>query len=212
MNLPSVLVMGAFGNMGTRYRTILRYLNIPYHEYDVGEFNLLKTKVKKSDMVMIATPTRDHTLHIDMVSSLKPGIPILCEKPIGTDHHIFDAFMKRAKENEYNLRMVNQYQYLLPKLSRVLGEYTEYNYYNSGKDGMIWDCINIIGLDRTGNISIKRDSPIWTCTINGHEIERGLMDQAYVNMVKDWIEDPTPNLPYIERAHRKVWELRTKSL
>lgn len=209
MTLPRILVMGAKGNMGSRYIAILKHLRIPYDEYDVGEFNLMKVKVKKADGVIIATPTHLHTMHIEHVSSINPDIPILCEKPISMDKPIFDRFIKLAKAESFKLTMVNQYAYLVPK-GRIAGNFTEYDYFNSGKDGRLWDCINIIGLDKTDNISIKRNSPIWTCTINGHEIKREEIDTSYIMMIEDWIANPSPNLDYIEKTHQRVMALKTR--
>jgi hypothetical protein len=99
--------------------------------------------------------------------------------------------------------MVNQYEYVTGKGNHSIGSF--YNYWNSGKDGQQWDCINIIGLSETPPF-LKTKSPIWNCSINGLSLNITSMDHAYIDMIQDWWEKPTPDLDYIEKAHRRVHE------
>ena len=55
-----------------------------------------------------------------------------------------------------------------------------------------------------GEVQLKNDSPIWDCWINGKDLNIADMDFAYIEMVKDWIKNPTNNHDYILKAHKKV--------
>lgn len=194
-----VLILGGYGNMGKRYATICKFLGCSVDIADIGTPEPLDWKVKRAQAVIIATPTKHHREHIFAVERCKPGVPILCEKPVATLDCDLDSY------DDICLRMVNQYQYLIePNWEPRPTDYTLYDFYNSGGDGLHWDCINLIGLDTTGKIILRRESPIWRCKINGQEINRSDIDLSYVLMVQDWLTRPEPNLEYMKKAHKKV--------
>ena len=177
--------------MGRRYSAILNYLNIPFRGIDKDDV-IINDNYKG---VIIATPTETHVALAEFYSELK--MPILCEKPIAKNLEGVERALKCEK-----LTMVNQYEYLVKKGAR--GE-THYNYWNSGKDGAGWDCINIIGLSNGPLPRISNRSPIWKCQINGHELNIKDMDTAYCRMIEDWVKRPDANNhEYIERAHLRV--------
>lgn len=179
--------------MGRRYQSILKYLDIPFKGVDAGD------AVPSLDYkgVLIATPTPTHVDLIEQYNHI--GLPILCEKPISKNWED----LKRVIKLGDGVTMVNQYEYLA---RGKFGE-TFYNYWNSGKDGAGWDCINIIGLAKDTPARISNKSPIWQCTINGHEINIKHMDQAYCRMIDDWVKHPrVGNMEYIEKAHSRVLE------
>lgn len=177
--------------MGRRYQAVLQYLNIPFQAIDEGD----AVPNEHYRGVIIATPTDSHVDLIEFYNEL--GLPILCEKPIAKNL----PDVRRALRCE-RLTMVNQYDYLVPK--GMFGE-TYYNYWNSGKDGPGWDCINIIGLANGPVPKISNESPLWKCQINGHELSIADMDSSYCRMIDDWVKRPDANnLDYIERAHLRV--------
>lgn len=197
--LKSVFISGLNGNMGTRYALICaQELGLKVYGMDADHsFSQQATFVRDNnvDGVIIATPTNTHLDAIQIFNAYKTGVPILCEKPI----------LKAALEwdQQFNVRMVNQYKYLVD--SDTIGK-TSYNFYKTGNDGLLWDCINIVGLANT-DVNIKADSPRWKCTINGQKLQLADMEQAYIDMIADWVKDPTPNIDYINMAHKKVVEI-----
>jgi len=191
-----ILLLGSKGNMGRRYSAILKYLCIPFRGVDVGD----PIPNKNYTGVLIATPTDTHLELIETYTAL--GLPILCEKPIAKNMVDVEKAVACARD----LTMVNQYAYLVPKDADGA---TFYNYWNSGKDGPQWDCINIIGMDKGKNLPvISNESPVWTCVINGQVLSIKDMDVAYCRMVKDWWVKriPTGNAAYIVEAHRRIIE------
>lgn len=186
--------------MGQRYSTILNKLG---HDVFGADKELALTlqaiKVmgdKSIEGVIIATPTNTHLDAINLFSYYMPHMPILCEKPI-------DIAYDFRNWGDRPLTMVNQYKYLVDDPDRI--GLTYYNYFNHGKDGMAWDCINIIGM-ANDDLVIKEDSARWTCYINGQRLDLRDMDLAYIRMIKDWLANPQGNRDYIQRAHQRVIE------
>jgi len=205
--IKKIAVIGGAGNMGRRYCSILRFLGVEYYVIEKGD----KLKiVKDTDGIIIATPTETHFQMLALFNEC--NLPILCEKPITKNKEELDFILKM----ESPIRMINQYEYFLlenkdVKIIRAKGYdalNTYYNYYNSGKDGMIWDCINIIGLSGLKtNINLKNDSPIWECWINSKKINREKIDESYIWNLEDWLEKFDDRKSYIKKAHDEVWSL-----
>jgi hypothetical protein len=164
---------------------------------------------------IIATPTDTHTQILTELFEFlkgKPRVSILCEKPvIKTDdiHKDFEIIYK-IKEAGHLIFMVNNYAFY-PGLLNGRGK-TSYSYYNSGGDGIAWDCIQLIHMAR-GVIELSNDSPFWKTQINGTHLIQDYISAGYVEMVDDFITDNHVNLwnfDDILSAHKKViaYEIR----
>jgi hypothetical protein len=194
--MKPVLIVGVLGNMGSRYRTILQHMGIPFKGVDIDFWDeSFFEQHHDFHSVIIATPTDTHCRMIKFFH--KFDIPILCEKPIT---------MKESELQEIialkpKLCMVCQYIYLLKDTTRIGGSH--YNYFKTGKDGLAWDCISIIGLS-DGLANISNTSPIWSCSINGNDLTLSDMDGAYCKMIRNWVSCPRENLGFIYHAHMKV--------
>ena len=181
-----IYIVGYNGNMARRYRACLNYLGIEHCGVDLGGFE--SGVIADCDGIIIATPTENHIKMIDRYAAFK--LPILCEKAISkVDFELPDI----------NLQMVNQYEHCGP----FPGGPTYYNCWNTGRDGLAWDCINIIGL-ADSMPQIENTSPIWKCMINGKELSLNDVDNGYVKMIDSWVKNPKPNIDYIKKAHQKV--------
>ena len=186
--MKKVFLVGYNGNMARRYRACLDYLGIEHCGVDLGGFE--SGVIAQCDGIIIATPTQSHMDMIKRYSAFDK--PILVEKPISLEPFIL---------NGGNVQMVNQYAFCGP----FPGGDTFYNNWNTGKDGLAWDCINIIGLAK-GRVSLENTSPIWKCCINGKDLTLADVDMSYINMIDSWTKNPTSNTDYILKAHRKVRE------
>lgn len=189
-----VLLLGSLGNMGKRYQSILDHLNVSYLALDADwKSQLLPGDFFDCRKIIIATPTGTHVDIIRKLIALKPEqvrFPdILCEKPISKSVSETMQIFDLAKQFEVNLYMVNQYCFL-PCASQFkeMRAHSKYNYFNSGKDGIHWDCIQVYGL-ANGSISVANNSPKWDCQINGHRLNIRDMDKAYIKMVKSFLAD-----------------------
>jgi hypothetical protein len=128
--------------------------------------------------------------------------PILCEKPVVKDTVTLFQLKQFVETEKVKLFMVNQYAYFKKEKK---GESSYYNYYNTGKDGLYWDCIQIIHLAKS-SCKIENTSPIWQCQINGMEYPRSVMDLLYLLMLQDFVGKQTNLWGWddIEKATLKV--------
>lgn len=171
--------------MGRRYQAVARYLGIDCSGCDISS-NRVERIPPKDSLVLIATPTEHHLN--DCFSYLATGEhDVLCEKPI---IKIRDDLEKLKGINLDRLYMVNNYCYVNTKKWNHIGKITCYNYYMSGKDGLIFDCIQLLGLaDEKDEIRLENNSPIWKCAINGFYVEHESIDTSYVDMIKDFFHE-----------------------
>lgn len=193
-----VFISGVDGNMGNRYRVVLNELGFSTLWGADNEISFLEQaeicKNADIDRIVIATPTATHMDAIHIFSHICPHTPLLCEKPISKNLAGYNAHI--------NLTMVNQYEYLVDKDG--VGP-TYYDYFKTGSDGLLWDCINIIGM-ANGEVTVNDSSYSWQCMINGKKLSITDMDKAYLKMVDSWLKNPVPNIDYIEHAHKAVWK------
>lgn len=165
------LIIGSEGSMGKRYQAILSFLGKPFECYDMkfGGY----PQLDKYSHFIIATPTETHFRWVQNLDQYQK--PILCEKPLSKDMDEVRGILACTAP----LSLMMQYHAFDIPTSHGL---SWYNYYAHGKDGLAWDCFQIIALAR-GEFEIKETSPVWSAGINGHEIERGHMDTAYLYAV-----------------------------
>jgi hypothetical protein len=188
-----VAVIGASGNMGRRYALILeKYCDCEVVRVDLN--NTITADVSECDGFIIATPTSNHIADILTYSQWKK--PILCEKPVTKSMLKLRGILA---DKDLDLSMINQYDFLATNDDGR----TEYNYFKTGSDGLLWDCINIIGLAKS-SYDIKNSALVWSCMINGHSIDLRNMDFAYINNIRAWVTG-WRNKEYILYAHEKVW-------
>jgi hypothetical protein len=190
-------IFGIRGNMARRYIACLRYLGHEIDGHDKGDAFTLG-KLKDASGVIICSPSDEHLTHIKQ--AIPSQLPILCEKPITRNFDELQTFEKNQHLNLSQLQMVNQYSFLE---AGSRGGLTEYDYFKSGADGLLWDCINIVGLAR-GKVRLANNSPVWDCAINGKQLSLADMDVAYLKMISSWVKNPVSNWSYTEMAHRKV--------
>lgn len=135
------------------------------------------------------------------------GVPILSEKPLGSDYAEVESLLQDCEEAGTKLRMVNQYAELVPE--GAFGD-TRYDYFRHGSDGLALDCISILALAK-GPVVLAEHSPVWICTINGHTLSLADMDRAYVRMIQNWLSGHHEDIAYIRKAHQKVEEYKCRA-
>lgn len=137
---------------------------------------------------------------------MKCGIPILCEKPVSKDLSEVRQLCAGFALHGTRVQLVSQYEHCLgssgPTYEDVPDE-SHWDYFRSGPDGLPWDCLQIIGLSNT-TPSLGNKSPVWRCRINGEDLSLADMDQAYVKMIEQWIEEPRNDISRILDWHEKA--------
>ena len=205
---PLVLLVGHRGNMGRRYAAILDCLGVNW----IGTENLAEdypNSISVHDRfldtifshIIVATPTDTHTSILRYLHTF-PG-PVLCEKPITKDVN-YEMVLPYYPNN---LFMVNNYNFIEFHNDQQ-NDYniTWYDFYNSGKDGLAWDCLQLIVLDNGGMLQFKNESPVWSAGIDGLKIVRDSIDRSYVKMIDAFISNRDHQLwdardPKIIHAH-----------
>lgn len=197
-----ITLIGSNGSMGKRYQAILNFLKMPFTPCDIETSKKeIERSAQESSGVIIATPT--HT-HAEYLRQLLPwNSKILCEKPITKDVAELEDLDSFCNRHGYDFQMVLQYRMF--RVEQTRGD-SYYNYFRTGNDGLIWDCLQIIGLAHDKPI-IENTSPVWECKINGTRLNFSRMDYAYVLMVEEWLkgERITTRKEIIE-MHRKTDE------
>ncbi len=192
-----VLVIGSKGNMGRRYMAILKYLGVDALEKDLGD---PFPDPDSFDRAIIASPTENHLDDIQEMVSFRRDY--LCEKPISKDPSDIDLVMSSSVDG----RMVCNWAFVKPNGRLKPGcNFIDYDCYNTGKDGLAWDCIQLVYLAQ-GMPTLKTKSPTFATYINRHGITLDDIAKSYVRMIKAWLQDPTQlwSLEDAKKATEKV--------
>lgn len=173
------LVIGGKGSIGRRYCSILSFLKKPFKILDIqdpkGERDLEKIDF---DEAIIATPTDTHFEYCEKLIALNKVF--LCEKPLSKNE---DECMRIS---EYlKGYVVNNYEWAIRHIMAPW-EIT-YDYYNTGKDGVLWDCCQLIYLDQKAKIQTK--SPIYRLHVNGQPIQLTDIERSYIWMISAFLTD-----------------------
>lgn len=177
-----IALFGGLGSIGRRYAAILDFYQVPFTVFDK---DLTVPKWSLFEKVIIATPTNTH---LEVLSTIPKSKTVLCEKPVDKDPNKIP--------NRKNLYVVNNYLYLMRSEGFLIDgnriESITYDFYNTGKDGVLWDCCQLIYLDPDADI--KTRSPFWRLEVNGQEVSYYNLERSYAQMLLDFVEDKTDNL------------------
>jgi hypothetical protein len=131
------------------------------------------------------------------------GLGFLCEKPIDQSAKRIQELIDLGADGRMvcNWAFVSQNP-LIPGMNQV-----QYDNYNTGKDGLAWDCIQLIHLAKDFP-ELSTNSPYLNCHINGTRIHEGHIALSYKKMIEAWLEDPTRlwSLQEAKKATEKVIE------
>lgn len=176
-----VVLVGANGSMGRRYRAILRWLRIPVTTYDIQDEGCSPAAVlaasETARAVIIATPTRTHSFYGNLLWDCPA--PLLIEKPMSKNLKVVEHMLNRPSD------ITTMAQYAMLDNTK-LGETTRYDHYHSGSDGLAWDCMTLLGLAR-GHAVLNDESPIWDCTLNGQRLTLEDVQISYVKYLEAWL-------------------------
>lgn len=187
----TTLVIGCNGSIGKRHCAVLKHIGVDFEGYDIND---KIPDFDKFDNFIIATPTNTHFRFIYELGQYRK--PILCEKPLSIEREDFLKILN----TDIKLSMMMQYRYFDRDFDK--GD-SRYNFYNHGKDGLVWDCFQVIALAR-GKVTIGEDSPIWDCVLNGRELDLRKMDHAYIWAIKEFLDGKYISKDKLLEYHNKV--------
>lgn len=186
----TTLVIGGAGSIGRRYCAILKHLNYEFHAYDpVFNSELEDLDNIEFSRAIIACPTDLHTFYVDKL--LPYGKPFLCEKPLSRSIEACKEVVRKDK-NKLGY-VVNNYAYLTSSPEM-------YDYYNTGNDGIYWDVCQLIYLNE--KVKILTESPVWTVFSETGRVSYHALEQSYIQMIKDFVEEKYENLWTLEDGMR----------
>jgi len=189
--MKRIAVIGGLGRMGRRYAAILRR-NFPFSVVQLDIKDPTMPFPESIDACIVATPTASHYSDIELVCKSWPGVPLLCEKPVTKYWKQLEYTQAMCEEFDVDFRMVCNWSFVVSDAVRLLPKSNSVRYSNwiSGEDGLFWDAIQLIYLDRSmPELSDKGDR--FECQINNLSVSLGDIDLSYIRMIKQWIKDPT---------------------
>lgn len=198
--INSILIYGSEGSMGRRYQAILKYLNVKFDVFDT-KIHKKAPEIRQFDGIILCTPTCTHKFLIEDLQKFDK--PILCDKPIYKDSKVVDQLMGSCRD----LDIMFQYKEISYPATPNMEKYSSYyDYFRTGSDGLYWDCMQTIALHigSFNDLLIKNESPIWKCSINNFKVYFSLMDIAYIEYLKRWINGKRTLKEEIVNYHQKV--------
>lgn len=183
-----VLVIGGLGSIGKRYRAILDYLGVKNICHDTanptgyrhGLMDVLREE--KFTHAIVASPTPTHYRYCMELIGLK--IPFLCEKPLSADLDQCKKIRDDAASRRVKGHVVCNYKFLMERYN-VKHKPRYYNFYNTGRDGVEFDCCQLIYLNP--DITLCNTYPVWTLRTDMGDMSYAIMEHQYVVMLKDWL-------------------------
>lgn len=207
-----VAIIGGLGNMGRRYAAVCRYLGCEVVKVDLGY-----VVSDDFDRAIIATPTEDHASRlISMQPIIKPlRRPVLCEKPVVRTLDDLDRI--KSLYEGLPLSMVCNWKYAINSVASRHGQPVvmekckiEYDCYNTGKDGIHWDCIQLRHI--AGDLTVNYKSPVMECFVDGMQVTTRDIEESYVLMVSDWLNGGNLwGMEDIEASTKKVLKWITRA-
>lgn len=185
-----ICLIGGKGSIGSRYACILRASSIPHVVYDVDTPDIDLFSYNK---YILATPTDTHAHYLRELE----GATILCEKPVSKKVEEILPYPK--------VYVVNNYAYVTRLMKQEPPYMISYDYFRTGKDGLLWDVCQLIHLDP--ECEIRNQSPKWNCTINGQRVAYRTLEESYIRMIKDFHDGNYQNLWNMEDGKQMTLEV-----
>jgi hypothetical protein len=180
-----ILLIGGNGSIGRRYQSVIRALEYPFEIYDNPKHKAGDPWNKNVSHALICTPTETHTFWAKECA--RAEIPFLCEKP----------FSKRPSDalrfKDAKAFVVNNYNFLpCAQVPRKI----YYNFYNTGKDGLVWDVCQLVYLAWKNGVELEvtRDSFWWDMKWGQHQVPYNDIERSYYYMVKAFMTGDATNL------------------
>ena len=179
-----IALIGGEGSIGRRYAAILRYFDMKYVVVDPVREDYDRALRVKVERAIVCTPTAMHYQGVKWC--MEKDIPILCEKPLSINQR--ECFELGRYKKGF---VVNNYQHVFQRFQNEKFN-IKYNYYNTGKDGVAWDCCQLIYMDP--KVEIRTDSPILTIWVNNSRITHENIERGYMTMIRAFMAEEKEKL------------------
>ena len=173
--MSTVALIGGAGSIGTRYHCILDKLGVDVvvHDPPAG----IHGNLTNCDKWIICTPTDTH--YNWCLQAISAGVTFLCEKPMSKSLVETEAIVDKAYVRGVEGFVVCNYNMCSVTMK---GREIYFNYFRTGKDGLCWDCCQLLYL---GNqVMLKTDSFVWTLIVDGvWQVDYRDLEMSYGKML-----------------------------
>lgn len=185
-----ILLLGGNGSIGRRYASILDHLNLQHVIAD--DVNGVNLRDYDFDRAIVCTPTVTH--HGYAKKLIAQNIPVLIEKPLSFSEIECREIVEVSKDKAVNV--VCNYLYVVRKL-RVDPPYKiKYDYFHTGSENLYWNTCQLVYLDP--DALIRQESPKWSMNVNGKWVLYRLLENSYIDMIRDWVSEKYNRLWSVE--------------
>lgn len=191
-----MILLFGHGSIGRRYEKILNFMNEEVCIVDIQRPDYAEAIDLVSsgdwDKAIIATPTGTHVdMFWRLVSHKKP---MLIEKPIAKSTQPIELMRDYCKNHDIEAYMVCNYKFALMGRKPL-----EWNYYNTGSDGLEWDLIQLLYLNP--ELKIGTDGFVWGVATDEGRLAYREVEESYFHMIHSFLFQPT-NLWDLEDARK----------
>lgn len=190
-----IALIGGKGSIGRRYQAVLNYLDQPFRIIDLGD---PKENLKGCTKAIIASTTSTHE---DWCwEAFYQEIPFLCEKPLSKSKSAIQSMMSRGVTGY----VVNNWQFVATNFDNKMPSRLFYDFYNTGKDGLLWDVCQLILLSDLAEceLQVMTDSYFWHAEWGEKTIPYEAIEQSYMQMVRAFLNGETHRLWGLNKAYR----------
>lgn len=181
-----ILLVGGNGSIGRRYQAILQFMRTPYMVHEANDTETFESKLKKGiTKAIIATPTNSHVNFCREFANR--SIPFLCEKPLSKNIDEVKWIQTICKKSPGYV--VNNYAFLNEGLEPPI--HFRYDFYNTGKDGLVWDICQLIYLARKyeAELCVRTNSYWWDMEWGTIQVPYAWIEQSYMRMLRAFLSD-----------------------
>lgn len=186
-----MVLVGANGAIGTRYRFILNHLERPFVSFDV---NYIKNELPfehvithkdlaryNQEAALICVPSQLHFKTLNKLRHLG-YTRFFVEKPVFTEINHYEE----ASQWDVDIRAAMNYKFIDDPAASGR---TIYSNFYAGKERTEWNLFQPVALAR-GEIELNLECPVWSLYLNGKKISLEQINLSYVQMIKTYLDNP----------------------
>jgi len=195
-----IALVGGDGGIGRRYQAVLNYLREPYIVIEKGDDpSLLGTK--DVTHAIIATTTENHMEWCERAAH--KNLWFLCEKPMSKKkEEIKPLFGEKTMGF-----VVNNWAFVEGSMYGMKPKRLSYNFYNTGKDGLVWDVCQLVYLSHLsqGTLEVRTESHEWITYWNDFNVPYNAIEASYVQMIRAFMAHDSKRLWSLTDAYEMSW-------
>jgi len=182
-----IALIGGNGSIGRRYQAVLNYIKEPYLVIEKDDDPAILDRPDITHAI-IATPTETHMEWCERAAH--KNIWFLCEKPLSKHREEIKPLLQKTGF------VVNNWAFVSTNMNNTQANHLSYNFYNTGRDGLVWDVCQLVYLSHLANgiLEVRTDSYEWAAHWNGVQVPYNFIEASYLQMVRAFITHDSKRL------------------